>query len=188
MSPLPPLHMRFTHFATLVAPPPVPGYSLRPYRPGDEGDWADLLAMGGFGAWDRYRLSRLLEGDEASLVSEGVHFVLQGRILVGAACAFLHPGKLGDVSELALVVVHPAHRGQGLGLRVCAAVLGYSSEQGHLYAFLHTEDQRLAAIKTFLRLGFEPENTDPSHPARWTAVRRALGENASHLLPAASPR
>jgi len=35
-----------------------------------------------------------------------------------------------------------------------------------------TQDFRLTAIKTYLRLGFEPEITEPDHRARWDELRR----------------
>ncbi len=45
---------------------------------------------------------------------------------------------------------------------------------GHEYAFLLTEDFRLAAIETYLQLGFEPEMVSADHPVRWEALRLAL--------------
>ena len=168
------LRMGYTRFDALPAPQPVRGYGLRSFLPGDEDAWVSILRTGDFGEWDRPRLDRMLAGARAPLPPEGIFFATRGDRPVGTACVFLQPGEGGDVPELGWVAVHPAHRGRGLGLEVCLAALGFVRGLGRRYAYLGTEDFRLPAIRTYLRLGFEPEMVDPSHPARWEALRRAL--------------
>ncbi len=119
------LRMGFTRFVELAPPRPAPGYGLRGFSPGDEDAWVALLSTGDFGAWDRPRLDRMLAGERAPLPREGIFFATRGDQPVGAACAFLHGEGDVEVPELGWVVVHPAHRGQGLGLQVCRAVLGF---------------------------------------------------------------
>lgn len=174
MASLSQLRMGFTRFGELIPPQPAPGYGIRSFRPGDEDAWVAVLSTGDFGAWDRARLDRMLAGERAPMPLEGAFFVTHRDQPVGAACTFLHWREGEEVPELGWVVVHPAHRGHGLGLQVCRAVLGYIRELGNGYAFLLTEDFRLPAIKTYLRLGFEPEMLDPSHAGRWEALRQAL--------------
>jgi mycothiol synthase len=128
------------------------------------------LSTGEFGTWDRARLDGMLAGDRAPMPLDGIFFATQGDRPVGAACAFLHEGERGDVAELGWVVVHPSHRGLGLGLQVCRAVLCFVPDVGHRCIYLLTEDFRLPAIRIYLRLGFEPEMADPSRPAWWTAL------------------
>lgn len=170
------LRMGFTRFGALPAPRPASGYGLRTYRPGDEDAWIAILSTGDFGVWDRARLDGMLAGERAPLPREGIVFATREGRPVGTACVFLHPGAGGDVAELGWVAVHPAHRGRGLGLAVCRAALGFARGAGHGYAYLLTEDFRLPAIGMYLRLGFEPEMADASHPARWAALGQALGE------------
>lgn len=171
----PQLRMSFRRFHDLAVPRIVPGYGLRPFRPGDEEDWVGILSTGEFGAWDRNRLDRMLGGERAPLPLDGAYFATYEDKPVGAACVFLHPGPDGPVPELGWVAVRPEHRGRGLGRQVCRAALGFVGDLPLRYIYLLTEDFRLPAIATYLRLGFEPEITDPSHPARWDALRRALG-------------
>lgn len=166
--------MGFTRFDTLAEPQLAPDYRLRTYRPGDEDAWLALLSSGVFGSWDHPRLARMLAGERGPLPRSGIFFVTMADEPVGTACAFLHPDECGDVAELGWVVVHPKHRGHGLSLQVCRAVLGFVRALDHSYVYLLTEDFRLAAIKTYLRLGFVPEMVDPSHPGRWQAIRHAL--------------
>jgi mycothiol synthase len=167
--------MGFTRFDQLTTPRLPPGYGLRTYRPGDEDDWLAILATGDFGDWGRERLDRILAGERAPMPVEGVFFATREDRPVGAACAFLYQDERGEFSELGWVAVRPEHRGHGLGIEVCRAVLGFARERGHKYAYLKTEEYRLTAIRTYLRLGFEPEMIDPSHPAWWEKTRRTLG-------------
>lgn len=170
LSRLPQLRMGFTRFDRL-APPQLPtGYALRTFQPGDEDGWLALLATGDFGTWDRVRLDQMIAGARARLPLAGIFFMTQGDALVGTACTFLHQGAHGEIAELGWVVVAPDHRGHGLALQICRAVLWFIREHGHDYAFLLTEDFRLPAIKTYLRLGFGPEMIDPQHPAWWAAL------------------
>ena len=106
--------------------------------------------------------------ERAPLPLDGIFFATLGEQLVGAACTFL---RTDDVAELGWVVVQPAHRGQGLGLQVCRAVLCFARDLGYRYVYLLTEDYRLPAIRLYLRLGFERERVNPNHPAWWAALR-----------------
>jgi mycothiol synthase len=166
--------MRLTQFDRLSAPAAPPGYGLRRYRPGDEDAWIALLATGNFGTWDRARLDRMLAGERAPLPRAGIFFATHQDQPVGAACTFLYDDQRQDAAELGWVVVHPGHRRRGLGLQVCQATLGFVRDLGYESAFLLTEDFRLPAIKLYLRLGFEPEMIDPSHPAWWAALRHSV--------------
>jgi mycothiol synthase len=152
----------------------VPGYGLRPFRPGDEEAWLAILLTGQFDRWDRARLDRMLAAESPRVPLDGIFFATRQGRPVGTASTYLYPDPAGEVAELGWVAVLPEHRGHGLAMQACRAVLGYMRAHGHRYAFLRTEDFRLAAIKTYLRLGFEPEMTDPSHPGRWEEIRRAL--------------
>jgi len=166
------LRMSFTRFDELTPPQPPPGYGLRSYRPGDEDAWIAILSTGDFGEWDRDRLDRMIAGDRAPLPLAGAYFATYDGRPVGTACTFLHQA---DGAELGWVAVLPEHRGRGLGAVVCGAVLAFARDLGWERVFLLTEDFRLPAITMYLRLGFEPDMRDPTHPGRWEALRRAVG-------------
>ena len=159
--------MGFTGFDQL---PPIdmpPGYGLRIYVPGDESAWVSILSTGDFGKWDRGRLERMMAGERAPLPRAGIFFATHHDRPVGTACTFLHPGAQGDVPELGWVAVLPAHRGRALGQQLSVAVLRFVRDLGRGYTYLLTEEFRVPAIKTYLRLGFEPEMTDPRHAPWW---------------------
>lgn len=64
----------------------------------------------------------------------------------------------------------PAVAGRRLGHAVTLSVLHAAQTDGKTEAGLTTDDPRLAAIRTYLSLGFEPEFTDDSHAERWRQV------------------
>ena len=166
------LRMGFSRFAEMPAARPVGGYEFRTYRPGDEGAWIDTLCTGDFGVWDRGRLDRMLAGERAPLPLEGVVFATSNDMPVGVANLFLYERAGGPYSELGWVAVRPEHRGRGLAYEVCRRVLLFAKSAGLDYTYLTTQDFRLGAIKTYLRLGFEPEIFEPGHSARWNELRR----------------
>ena len=143
------------------------GYELRTYRPGDEPAWIALLETGQFQHWDNGRLQRMIEGDRAPLPLDGVFFLTRGDVPVASACTFLYDGIDPPGAEVGWVVVAPEHRGRGLGFAVSAAVVRHARDLGYNYIFLNTEDFRPAAIKTYLRLGFQPEFPNHGDEAWW---------------------
>lgn len=68
----------------------------------------------------------------------------------------------------------PTHVGKGLGRAVVLAVLHAAQATGKRESGLTTDDPRLAAIRTYLGLGFEPDPWHSSHPERWSAVLERL--------------
>lgn len=175
---LPQLRMEIRGLAKRLSsesgPTPPARYGLRTFRPGDEDAWLALLQSGEFGAWDRVRLDLMLRNPHVRVPHDGIFFATVDDRPVGTASTYLHPVDDRIDPELGWVVVNPSHRGHGLGSLVCQAVLEYVGRLGYDHAYLLTDDFRLPAIKTYLRLGFEPVLTDPSHPARWAAIHRQL--------------
>jgi mycothiol synthase len=155
---------------------PPADYGVRTFRGGDEDAWVGLLQTGQFTTWDRERLDLMLASGHVLTPQDGIFFTTDTDDRpVGTACTQLHPGTDGLVgAEVGWVVVAPEHRGRGLGLVVCRAVLGFIGRCGYDRAFLRTDDFRLPAIQTYLTLGFQPVLVDPSHPARWDAIRQLL--------------
>jgi mycothiol synthase len=74
-----------------------------------------------------------------------------------------------------MVAVMPEHAGKGLGKVLTAAVLRYFKRQNLGSAYLHTDEQRLAAIRTYLEMGFEPVPTNEETRGIWADVLESLG-------------
>lgn len=84
--------------------------------------------------------------------------------------------------ELGYLVVHPSHRGLGLGRALVDAALVRLRGAGYRTMWLGVQDHRLSAIRTYLGAGFVPF-LHPPHPdalgERWSAVFDRLGLPAS---------
>lgn len=91
------------------------------------------------------------------------------------------PGQ-GDIGWIA---VDPRFRGQGLGYSVSAAATNKLIEAGYTKISLYTEDFRLPAIKTYLRIGFVPVLYLDEMESRWQRVfdSLAIGFDKSACLP-----
>ena len=128
---------------------PDDGYELRRYGAGDEEGICRALNAAGF-EWPLERVQEYLGGPERS---EGTHVVAHHGQIVAVAFATRQGEAEGRVD---FVAADPAHKGHRLGLAVCSAVMRYLADRGYPRAMLTTDDWRLPAIVTYLRVGFRP--------------------------------
>lgn len=167
------LEMRHTRLSELPPLEPPAGCTLRCYQPGDEADWAEIMNHCIGMKWTAARCRvELIERREFD--SEGCFFALVDGIPQGTATAWQKPEQRGDTGYVHMVGVSPAYRGQGLGRLVTLAVLHWLRGQGYRRVILHTDEWRLLAIRTYLRLGFRPVFFDDHHMRRWDAVENRL--------------
>jgi mycothiol synthase len=168
----PQLHMkrRLDVLPALAVPD---GYTVRHFMPDDAERWAALLHRNTeLGAWNTERaLPYFAAGSDMPL--EGAFFAMHGSTPVATAQLHRKPDR-PSLPELGWVAVDPQHQGHGLAAGVSVAVMQYAASAGYQEVFLLTDDHRLAAIWTYLKLGFEPWLTDASHAARWAAVQATL--------------
>ncbi|MFT7578493.1 MAG: mycothiol synthase [Myxococcota bacterium] len=141
-----------------------------------------------------YRLDTAERWDDFVGVQAAIGFTVRGEHLaalredlVGGAMVFCrHVATNAPVAvavaerravgaaEIAWVAVAPAHRGQGLARSVTAAVTTQALRAGHAHVYLSTQATRLAALKTYLQVGFEPV-CEPRSSALWATVLATLG-------------
>jgi len=148
--------------------PLPPGYTLRTYRPGDEGNWLTLLHQAGFDSWTLERFVPYMR--EAERV-QGSHCIQYDDQLVAATFAS-HRRPAPPEGRLDYVIAHPDHSGKKLGKTVCTAVLRYLVGRGYQHIFLLTDDSRLPALKVYLDLGFRPVINRRDMLARWETIYR----------------
>jgi mycothiol synthase len=149
------------------------GYSVRPYRPGDELGFFRVMELAGFKGWDAATLRQWLD----RVLPDGLIFVVHRPtgVIVASAMAAHRPNPDHPFGgELGWVAGDPAHRGKGLGLIVCAAAVNRFLRAGYRRIYLKTDDHRLPAIKTYLKLGFLPRLFQEDMAARWAAVCQQL--------------
>lgn len=150
------------------------GYELRTYKPGDEAAWAEIMNTG-IGEWTAESCREKLIGCPQFL-PEGLFFVTYGGTPVGSACAWRSSENEWEKGSLHMVCVLPEHRSKGLGYLLSLAVLHFFRDNGFKEIELSTDDFRIPAIKTYLRLGFKPMFTDETHAERWKIVLDQIGE------------
>lgn len=167
------LFMRRADLDSVPKPIPPPGYTLRTYRPGDEDDWLEIIRLSYGGEWGPDSFTRCIRDDDAFL-PERLFFVTHETRLVGTVGAFqklIHGDRTGYIHMMAVL---PEFRRRGLGGILLNACLRYFRTQGWRDAVLDTEEIRLAAIRLYLRNGFEPMPELPGDEARWAEVLRRI--------------
>lgn len=150
------------------------GYHLRTYRPGDEPRFYEVMALAGWPGWDDERLrpwiARIPPGSWFMAV-----YTASDQIVATAMGLHDHSDDHPFGGELGWVAADPAHSGQGLGLAVSAAVTARLLAAGYRNVHLYTEHWRLAAIKSYLKLGYVPFLYAPEMAQRWRALCLELG-------------
>ncbi len=160
----------------LGSPPAVilpPGYALRTYQPGDEPGFYQLMALVGFSEWNNAYLTEWM----GRILPESWFMAVQeetGEIVATAMGCYDHSARHPFGGALGWVAGRPAHAGKGLGMAVSAAVTARLIGAGYRDIHLDTEDERLAALKIYLNLGYVPFLYAPGMRNRWQAVYRKL--------------
>lgn len=149
------------------------GYGLRTYLQGDEAAWAEIMNTG-VGEWTVERVRENLTG-MPQFRADGLFFATCEGRAVGTACAWRQNAQEWKKGYLHMVCVLPEHRGKQLGHLVTLAVLHWFRDHGFEEVWLSTDDHRIPAIKSYLRLGFEPVIPDDTFRARWDAVFAQIG-------------
>jgi mycothiol synthase len=156
----------------LNAPPAVnlsPGYALRTYRPGDEPRFYKVMELAGWHGWNDEKLQPWI----VRIPPESWFMILHeesGQIVATAMGLHDHTEIHPCGGELGWVASDPAHAGRGLGMAVCAAVTRRLINVGYRNIHLYTEHWRLAALKTYLKLGYVPFLYMPEMEERWRTV------------------
>ncbi len=151
------------------------GYSLRTYVSNDEQWLRGLLKIDGEvmdeKEWHAY-LDRVLPNG-LFVIEER-----EQRRLVATAGAVHNPNPgryfFPFGGELGYLIVAPEHRQRGLGAAVCAAVVQRFISAGYESIRVCVQQHRLPAIRTYLRLGFEPFLHSEEVMQRWQQVFREL--------------
>ena len=171
----PQLVLRRDHLRDL---PPVvlpDGYTLRTYREGDGAAWALILNESFGGERTESDFIATMVNDPAYR-PERIFFICDPT---GFPCATASAYRHRDWDQRSgfvhYVACRPAHLGKRLGYFASLAVLHKFQEEGCMNSLLFTDDFRIPAIKTYLRLGFHPLIIDDNQPERWRAIFTLLG-------------
>lgn len=148
-----------------------PGYVLRKAGPADHEELAGLLSEAFADSWDSARAAGEFSSGNGV---EATYVVAAPAGVVATAAARLLPDRYPDAGYVHYVGARSSERGKRLGEVVTRQVLVHFAAEGLHQAVLETDDFRLPAIWTYLRLGFVPEPREPADVLRWSAVLRNL--------------
>ncbi len=155
---------------------PPAEYPIRTFRSGDEFHWERIVAA----SFETPRSFQAIMREDPSFLPERIFFATYRGIPVATAAAWYHPLWGSHYGYLHFVAVNPDHRGRKLGHLVSLAALGRFLEEGRTMAVLETEEFRIPAIKTYLRLGFRPQVTGDTQ-TQWQELAEV------HHLPLSLP-
>ena len=149
------------------------GYLLRNFQNEDEEAYINLMKSAGFNEWNNDNFNSVIE----KAISNGLFFIehIESSEIVGTTVGSKNPTKyFPNGGELGWVAVNPSHCGKGLGRIVCAAVTKRFLELDYREIYLLTDDFRLPAIKTYLKLGYIPLYQLPDMKQRWKNILKKL--------------
>lgn len=149
------------------------GFAVLPFRKGDEAAWLAIVRHGLFQA------EMTLEEAEKDLKAfpclkreEDIFFAARDGKRIATATGML---KEDGTGYLHYICALPEARGTGVAAALVAHAMRHLYEKGASFVYLTTDDFRLGAIKTYLRLGLVPVIEDAEDEKRWRAVFLALG-------------
>ena len=149
------------------------GYSIRIYKPGDEFRFFELMQFGEFGPWDDDKLTYNLN----RIIPAGWFFIdcmSSQRPVATAMCLHNYSGDAPFTGDVGWLACDPDHRGKGLGFPITAYVTNRFLAAGYSMIQLHTEYYRLAAIKTYLKVGYVPVVNNDSMKVMWRDICQSL--------------
>ena len=163
------LRMRRPNLENLPPVKPPEGYGIRHYQPGDEIHWGAIIDAS-FGGQRTEEDVRREITERPVFTPEGLFFATYQGQPVGTACSWKGSPDETKMGYVHMVGVMPGHQGHGLGYLVSLATLHFFKEHGFQEAMLDTDDQRIPALITYLRLGFEPVLRDDGQRHRWALI------------------
>ena len=113
--------------------------------------------------------------DEPAFRPGRILFLERGGSPAAVAAAWQRDQWPPGTGYLHYVAVLPGARGMALGYWVSLAALHQMRREGNACALLETQDERLPAIKTYLKLGFVADReAHESYKARWERIMGQL--------------
>lgn len=167
----PQLAMARMHLQDLPEVQLEPGYTVRHFVHGDEAGWNILIS-------ETFKSNYDFDGTilaDQFYHPERVLFVEHSGEIVATACAWRSDNWGKNTGVLHMVGASPEHRGHQLGYQISLAALHQLVREGIHHAVLHTDDDRLPAIVTYLKLGFAPYLIDANQAERWRNIYQNLG-------------
>ena len=156
------------------------GFRLRTITDSELDAYNELRTSADFNAWDAETLhkfrSKVLP-DSIFLIEEAA----TGRFAAAATAETTDMPEFPQVGVLGWVMTRPDFRGRHLGRSVSVAAMHRLYETGYRTFSLLTDDFRLAAVKTYLDLGWKPWLYLDDMESRWRDLANIFNRDFDSL-------
>ena len=156
------------------------GFRLRTIADSELDAYNELRTSADFNAWDAETLhkfrSKVLP-DSMFLIEEAA----TGRFAAAATAETTDMPEFPQVGVLGWVMTRPDFRGRHLGRSVSVAAMHRLYEAGYRSFSLLTDDFRLAAVKTYLDLGWKPWLYLDDMESRWRDLANIFNRDFDSL-------
>lgn len=133
---------------------PPPGYRLQEGTQSGIPDFRALMALVDLGTWGEANLIRTISDVLPRSWHVLIHKATGALVATGMGLRRPIPDLYPNGYEVDWIAAHPLRAGHGLGRVIVAATVVRLLELEGRCMYLQTDDFRLAALKTYLRLGF----------------------------------
>lgn len=171
---MPQLKMLF--FADKTAMPEIDladNFTIDTIKDTDLAPYNELRKSVNFPEWDAEYLQKF-----RNKVLDDAMFVVKekntGCFCAAATAETTDMPEYPQIGVLGWVMTHPDFRGHHLGRSVSVQSMHRLYQQGYRVFSLLTDDFRIAAVKTYLKLGWQPWLYLPDMEGRWRALAEQL--------------
>ena len=165
-------------FNTVTTPLPelkvADGFRLRTIQDEELAAYNELRTSVEFPAWEE---SYLKDVYRKKVLPDGLYLIEEiatGRFAASAGAETTDMPEHPEVGVLGWVMTHPDLRGFSLGKSASVAVMHRLAKEGYRAFSLLTDDFRIAALKTYLSLGWRPWLYEDDMESRWRAIAEKL--------------
>jgi mycothiol synthase len=167
----PQLVMYRAHLDDLPALALPEGTRLRTFRDGDLEPWERII-LESFKEKITFAES---VGDDPAYRPERVFFICDADAPVATATAWFVAKWGWRTGYLHMVGARPGVAGRGLGYQVSLAALHWLRREGRDCCILQTDDFRVPALVTYVKLGFVPYLIHDNQRDRWSRIFETIG-------------
>jgi mycothiol synthase len=154
----------------------LPGYILRAIHVDEGALWEQVMdqSFGGYGPGDFHKI--IVDNYDYDPSRVFVMFDDHGQPCATASSWRQHYRWGPGVGYVLFVGVARPYQGRGLGCAMTLHILHDFVQHGLSLAILETNEPNLPALKTYLKLGFQPRLLEVEHEARWQQIFAALNK------------
>jgi mycothiol synthase len=172
--------MEKTPLAGLPAVRLPSGYSIRPISLEEGSLWEQVMeqSYGGYGPGTFQEI--MVENYDYDPERVRIMFDENGQPCATATSWRQHYRWGSGIGYVLFVGVVKSYQGHGLGFQITLHLLHDFVEHGFQSAILETDDYRLPAVKTYLKLGFLPRIVRSQQYQQWDNIFASLGMEPIH--------